>query len=146
MQIASHAFVNNGKIPNKYTCDGEDVNPPLEFFDVPEEAQSLALIVEDPDSPGKTWMHWIIFNIKGSTTGIPEDTVPNGAIEAVTDFGNTGYGGPCPTTGTHRYRFKLYALNTFLDLSEDTTRDELIAAMDGHVIDEAELTGLYTRE
>ena len=144
--LTSSAFQDKGHIPSKYTCDGEDVNPPLEIQNVPEDAQSLALIVEDPDSPGKTWVHWVLFNISPHITRIHEDSVPVGAQETVTDFGNSGYGGPCPTSGVHRYNFKLFALDEMLDLTEDVTREEIEHAMAGHIIEKAELTALYTRE
>jgi len=146
MTVSSPAFNDNGRIPPVYTCDGEDINPTLEFHDVPEEAHSLTLIVEDPDSPGKTWVHWVLFNINPHTNILHEDSVPDGAIETVTDFGNKGYGGPCPANGIHRYKFKLFALDTLLDLTEDVTRDEIEDAMENHILESAELTGLYTRE
>lgn len=146
LQITSPAFEHKGVIPSDYTCDGEDVNPPLFFSNVPEETQSFALIVEDPDAPGKTWVHWIVFNINPHTTHINEDSVPEGAIEAVTDFGQTGYGGPCPPSGPHRYSFKLFALNSMLDLTEDVTREEIEHAMERHIIEKTELIGIYSRE
>lgn len=146
LNISSSAFADRGKIPSKYTCDGEDVNPPLVFENVPEDAQSLVLIVEDPDAPGKTWVHWVVFNISPHVSGISEDSVPSGGMEAVTDFGKAGYGGACPPSGTHRYYFKLYALDTTLDVTEDVTREELEHAMQRHILDKAELVGLYSRE
>lgn len=146
MTISSPEFTDKGKMPSKYTCDGEDINPPLIFGNVPEDTQSLALIVDDPDAPGKTWLHWIVFNIPPHTSHISEDSVPVGADEAVTDFGHKGYGGPCPPTGIHRYNFKLYALDTTLDVTEDITKEEIEHAMEGHILDKAELTGLYSRE
>lgn len=146
MTISSPVFSDNGRIPSVYTCDGEDINPALEFHDVPEEAHSLTLIVEDPDSPGKTWVHWVLFNINPHTKILHEDSVPEEAVETVTDFGNKGYGGPCPVNGIHRYKFKLFALDTLLDLTEDVTREEIEDAMENHIIESAELTGLYTRE
>lgn len=144
--IKSSAFVDKGRIPATYTCDGEDINPPLLFENVPDDARSLTLIVEDPDAPGKTWVHWVVFNISADTTHINEDSVPQGAVEAMTDFGNVGYGGPCPPQGVHRYHFKLYALDTVLDLTEDVTLEEIRHAMERHIIEEAELVGLYSRE
>lgn len=146
MRLTSPVFTNNQKIPNKYTCDGEDVNPPLVFQDVSEEAQSLVLVVEDPDAPGKVWVHWVVFNINPHTRGVGEDSVPEDGMEGVTDFGHTGYGGPCPPTGPHRYFFRLYALNTTLDATEDITKQELEQLIENHIIDKAELIGLYTRE
>lgn len=146
LSIRSSAFQNRGKIPSKYTCDGEDINPPLIFENIPDEARSLTLIVEDPDAPGKTWLHWVVFNISADTTHINEDSVPQHAVEAMTDFGHIGYGGPCPPQGVHRYHFKLYALDTMLDLTEDVTLEEIRQAMEHHILDEAELVGLYSRE
>ena len=146
MSITSAAFGDKERIPTMYTCDGEDINPPLQFNDVPDDTQSLTLLVEDPDSPGKTWAHWIVFNIDPQTTHVPEDSIPIGATQAVTDFGDSGYGGPCPATGTHRYSFKLFALDTTLSLTEDVTREELLDAMDGSIIEQAELTAIYSRE
>ena len=146
MTITSSEFSDRGKIPSQYTCDGEDINPPLEFHEVPEESQSLALVVKDPDAPGKTWIHWVVFNIDPTTTKVAEDSVPRRGIEAVTDFGNKGYGGPCPPNGVHRYNFKLYALDCLLDLTEDITLEELESAMENHTIETAELTALYSRE
>jgi Raf kinase inhibitor-like YbhB/YbcL family protein len=146
MQLKSSAFTNNGSIPSTYTCDGEDINPPLEFVNVPEDAQSLVLIVEDFDSVGKNWVHWILINIDPKTTHIREDSVPEGAIECITDFGDTGYGGPCPASGPHRYSFKLYALDAILDVTEDVTREEIEHVMQGRIIEKAELIGIYSRE
>jgi hypothetical protein len=144
--ITSPAFEDRGKIPSKYTCDGEDINPPLDFENVPEDTQSLVLIVEDPDAPGKTWVHWVVFNISPTTTHIAEDSVPGRGIEAVTDFGHAGYGGACPPSGTHRYYFKLFALDTELDVTEDVNKAEIEHAMEGHIMEKAELVGLYSRE
>lgn len=146
MSITSKAFVDRGRIPSIYTCDGEDINPPLEFHDIPEDAISLVLIVEDPDSVGKKWTHWVVFNINPHTTVIHEDSVPLDATETVTDFGKMGYGGPCPASGTHRYCFRLFALDISLDTNEDITRDEIDEMLSGHVLEQAELIGLYSRE
>lgn len=146
LAISSPVFSDRDKIPSKYTCDGEDINPPLTFEHVPDETRSLALIVEDQDSPGKMWTHWVVFNIPPTTAQIIEDSVPDGSNEGMTDFGKTGYGGPCPHSGTHRYYFRLYALDTSLSLTEDVTLDELKAAMDNHILDEASIMALYSRE
>ncbi|MEZ4087158.1 MAG: YbhB/YbcL family Raf kinase inhibitor-like protein [Candidatus Gracilibacteria bacterium] len=149
MNIASSAFTHNGNVPSKYTCDGANISPPLEFSNVPEEAQSLVLIVDDPDAPAKTWVHWLVWNIDPTSTGTEEGTVPSGlngqTVEGTTDFGQTGYGGPCPPSGIHRYFFKLYALNAKLDLDASATKPDLEVAMEGHIIDQAELIGLYER-
>lgn len=145
MKIISSEFKNNEKIPSNYTCEGEDVNPPLEFVDVPEDAKSLALIVDDPDAPGKTWVHWVVFNIPPETGEIDEDTVPDDAILGRTDFGNKSYGGPCPPSGTHRYFFKLYALDAMLDLDSGASKQEVLDAMNGRIIEKAELVGIFAR-
>mgnify|MGYP001010600019 FL=1 len=146
LTITSPAFEDRGLIPSKYTCDGGDINPPLAIDNIPHDTKSLALIVEDPDSVGKTWIHWILFNITPATTFIQERGVPARATQGVNDFGRSGYGGPCPSNGTHRYYFKIYALDIILDETEDVTREEIGKAMHGHIIEEAELVGLYTRE
>ena len=138
--------MDHGHIPSEHTCDGEDISPPLLFENVPEDSQSLALIVEDPDAPGKTWVHWVVVNIEPHTSKVWEDSVPTGGMEAVTDFGHAGWGGPCPPSGPHRYHFKLYALDCVLDVTEDIMRSEVEHAMEGHIIEKAELTGIYSRE
>jgi len=145
MKITSPVFKNNELVPPKYTCSGFDINPPLEISDVPKEAKSLALIVEDPNAAVGTWLHWIIWNIKPETTLIEENSLPPEAVEGMTDFGSAGYGGPCPPAGTHHYYFKLYALDKKLDLKKNSSRDDLEKAISGHVVDSAELIGLYKR-
>ena len=145
MNISSPAFTDNAAIPSKYTCDGEDINPELEISDVPEKAKSLVLIADDPDAPVGLWIHWLIWNIDPKTTSIEENSVPDGAQEGTTSFGKTGYGGPCPPDKEHRYFFKLYALDTTLSLDSNETKDELESAMEGHIIDQTELVGLYDR-
>ena len=145
LAITSPQFGDRGNIPSKYTCDGEGKNPPLAFDNIPHETKSLALIVEDPDSVGKTWIHWVLFNINPVTSFIPEKSIPSRSIQGVNDFGKSGYGGPCPSNGTHRYYFKLFALDTMLDENEDVTREEIGKAMEGHILEQAELVGLYTR-
>lgn len=143
MEISSSAFEHNEPIPSQYTCDADDVSPPLTIVDVPAEAKSLGLIVDDPDAPGKTWSHWVVWNIDPKTTEISEGIAPG--TEGTTDFERTGWGGPCPPSGTHRYFFKLYALNVEVDLDETATKADLEAAMEGHIIDQAELIGTYER-
>lgn len=135
MKLSSTAFQNNAIIPARYTCDGVNVNPPLTISDVPAGTQSLALIVHDPDAPRGDWTHWLVWGIDSTTTTIAEDSVPAGAIQGVTDFGSAAWGGPCPPSGTHRYVFKLYALDAKLELS----------ARQGHILEEAELVGNYQR-
>lgn len=146
MKITSSAFTHNSKIPAKYTCDGENINPPLKFVDVPNNTKSLVLIVDDPDAPSKTWLHWVVYNISPDVTEVEENSVPEDGIEGVTDFGKPGYGGPCPPSGTHRYFFKLYALDTILDLPQNATKQMVEEKMDEHIIEEAELIGLYSRD
>lgn len=145
INIESTAFNNNEDIPAKYTCDGDNINPELVFSEIPSDAVSLVLIVDDPDAPGGTWVHWTVWNIDPGTTGIPENSVPGGSVEGNTDFGVPGYGGPCPPSGTHRYFFKLYALDTILDLATTATASDIENAMQGHVLGSAELIGLYSR-
>lgn len=144
MKIISFAFENNAKIPSKYTCDGENVNPPLSFTDIPASAKSLVLIVDDPDAPGGIWVHWVLFNIDPKIQEVLENSLSESGIEGVTSFGKAGYGGPCPPSGTHRYFFKLYALGTILNL-ENPNKEEVEKAMQGHILDKAELIGLYSR-
>lgn len=144
MAITSTAFQNNENIPGKYTCDGVNHNPPLTFSKVPENAQSLVLIVEDPDAVSKKpFIHWLLYNVPPATIQILENKVPKGSIEGMTDFGKVGYGGPCPPSGNHRYFFKLYAIDTLLDLPEGASKEEVQQLMDGHILESAELIGLY---
>jgi Raf kinase inhibitor-like YbhB/YbcL family protein len=145
MTLLSSAFEYNKKIPSRYTCDGENVSPPLMIGGIPAGAKSLALIVDDPDAPAGTWVHWLVWNIDPQTTEIAEGSVPQGAMEGKTSFGRGGYGGPCPPQGEHRYFFKLYALDTTLALSPKADKAVLEAAMDGHILKKAELVGLYSR-
>jgi Raf kinase inhibitor-like YbhB/YbcL family protein len=143
LSIKSPAFENNQLIPAKYTCDGDDVNPPLTIEGVPEGTKTLALIVDDPDAPMGTWDHWIVWNIPATTSKIAENTVPG--TEGLNDFRKRSYGGPCPPSGTHRYFFKVYALDVKLDLSPTSRKSAVERAMQGHVLAEGELVGLYRR-
>ncbi len=145
MNITSPAFDHNERIPERYTCDGENTSPPLVFSEIPLEAQNLVLIVDDPDAPAGTWVHWLVFNIPVETGFVDEDSVPKG-IEGVTSFGNNDYGGPCPPSGTHRYFFKLYALDTELPENPEFTKSSVLEQMDSHVVAKAELVGLYSRD
>jgi Raf kinase inhibitor-like YbhB/YbcL family protein len=145
MKLTSTAFENGGSLPAAYTCDGNNVNPPLQFTELPSETQSLALIMDDPDAPSGTWNHWLVWNINPNNQQIAENSLINEATEGTNDFGNTGYGGACPPTGTHRNFFRLYALDTKLTLTMDAKRDELDRAMEGHVLAEAELMATYQR-
>ncbi len=142
MKIKSPVFEDNGMIPSKYTCEGGDINPPLIMEDIPEGTQSLALIVDDPDAPMGTWVHWVVFNMDVVDT-IEEDSVP-GTLGS-NDFGRKDYGGPCPPSGTHRYFFKLYALDGRLGLEEGAGKDDLERVMKDHIIEEARIIGLYKK-
>ena len=144
MEIKS-VFEDGEQIPVRYTCDGEDISPPLEFLSVPSNARSLLLIIDDPDSPSRVWTHWILWNISPDMREIEEGTSPEGAEEGINDFGNCGYGGPCPHSGTHKYQFKLYALDTLISLSPGSTKGEVEETVKGHIIDKALLVGLYSR-
>lgn len=146
MKLESSSFENNGFIPEKYTCDGQDISPPLTISDVPENAKSLVLIVDDPDAPMGTWDHWILWNIDPKTKEIKEGETPQGAVEGINSFKKYHYGGPCPPFGTHHYHFKLFALKEKLNLDPNTNKKELEKAMEGLILDEAELIGLYKRK
>jgi hypothetical protein len=162
MRITSPAFSDGGPIPAKYTVDGADISPPLLIEDVPENAASLAIIMDDPDAPGGTFTHWLIWNIRPAPAGAPgaglavsisENVPPTGTVEALggarqgtNDFGEIGYGGPSPSPGSpHRYRFTAFALDTVLELGAGARREQLEAAMEGHVLAQAVLTGVYRR-
>lgn len=147
MKITSSAFEHNQPIPSKYTCDGENVNPPLEFLGIPEGAKSLVLIVDDPDALSKIWVHWVIYNMSPNVTFIKENSKPSNAQEGITDFGKKGWGGPCPPSGEHRYVFRLYALNEKLeDMPDFADKDIVTEAMHRQVIDQAELIGTYKKQ
>lgn len=146
MKIESPEFEHESVMPPKFTCDGEDSAPPLKISGIPKEAKTLALILDDPDAPSGTWVHWLVWNIPAEATVSLEGDLPSGSVEGVTNSGNTGYGGPCPPSGTHRYFFKAFALDCELDLSSETMVDALNEAMDGHVLDKAQLVGLYERQ
>lgn len=146
MKISSPAFENNSKIPSKYTCDGEDINPPLEIRDIPEGTQSLVLIVDDPDAPRGTFLHWLVWNIPPNFSLIEESSLPEGAVQGRNDFGKENYGGPCPPFGQHRYFFKIYALDKKLELVEGSSLNKVEEVMKGHILDQAQLIGLYQRK
>lgn len=151
MKLSSSAFVEGGLIPKTYTCDGVDISPPLSWSDVPAGAKSLALICDDPDAPVGTWVHWVAFNLPPTVTGLPEGLraekqLPAGGVQGTNSWKRVGYGGPCPPSGVHRYFFKLYALDTTLSLGNQATAKELLAAMKGHVLAEAETMGRYKRQ
>ncbi|NBD15833.1 MAG: YbhB/YbcL family Raf kinase inhibitor-like protein [Cyanobacteria bacterium] len=142
MKITSPAFAHNESIPKKYTCQGEDINPPLTLSDIPQGTVSLTLIHDDPDAPMGTWDHWLIWNIK-PVAEIKENSVPG--TQGKNSWGKSCYGGPCPPSGTHRYFFKLYALDCELALSEGANKSDLEAAMANHILAQAELMGLYCK-
>lgn len=144
MELTSTAFEHNDPIPEKYSCDGEDISPPLSISGIPDGTRGFALIMDDPDAPAGTWDHWIEFNIPPSTVTVSEDAGLLGT-PGTNSWGRTGYGGPCPPGGTHRYFFKLYALDTALNLPEGSSKQDVEAAMAGHVLANAELIGLYSR-
>lgn len=146
MKLTSTAFQDNGPIPKEHTCDGKDTNPPLAFGNVPSEAKSLAMIADDPDAPVGTWVHWVIWNIDPGVKSIGENSVPAGATQGLNDFKKNKYGGPCPPSGTHRYFFKLYALDTILNISPKSTKADLEKAMAGHIVGQGQLVGLYKRK
>lgn len=144
MNISSSAFADRGSIPSKYTCDGANSSPPLAFASVPAGAKSLALVVDDPDAPGGTFDHWIVWNIPPNTTSIGEGQSPQGT-SGRNGFGKSGYGGPCPPNGEHRYQFKLYALDTTLNLPAGASKADLERAMNGHTLAQAQIVGRYRR-
>jgi hypothetical protein len=150
-QIATSAFSNGGMIPKQFTCDGPDVSPQLSWKEVPVGTQSFALIVDDPDAPAGTWVHWVVYNLPADTRELPEgvqkqEQLARGALQGRNDFRKIGYGGPCPPRGpSHRYYFKLYSLDAKLNLKVGATKADLERAMKGHVVGETELMGQYGR-
>ena len=150
MEITSPAFSPGALIPPKHSCDGADVSPPLSFSGIPAGTRSLALISDDPDAPVGTWVHWVAWNLPADTRsledGVPKkETLASGVKQGTNDLGRAGYGGPCPPSGTHRYYFRLYALDTTLNLPVNATKKDLEKAMQGHILAQAELMGKYAR-
>jgi Raf kinase inhibitor-like YbhB/YbcL family protein len=145
MKITSSAFQGGANIPSKFTCEGTDISPPLQIADVPPGAKSLALIVDDPDAPSGLFTHWTVWNISPQTGTIGEGAAPKG-VHGTNDFGRSGYGGPCPPSGTHRYYFKIFALDRELDLPIGAKRGQLDAAMKGHMVGQGELMGRYSKQ
>jgi len=150
LEITSSAFSEGGMIPGRYSCDGPDISPDLSWQGVPEGSRSLALICDDPDAPAGTWVHWVLFNIPADEKGLaaqiaPDAKLSNGALHGTNDFRRLGYGGPCPPRGTHRYYFKLYALDTVLPLKAGATKAQVEAAMAGHILAQGQLMGKYKR-
>ncbi len=150
INVKSPAFVPGGKIPDKYTCDGMDISPPLTWTSGPEGTKTFAIICDDPDAPMGTWVHWVLFNLPVNITELHENVPPEkeleiGARQGMNDFRRIGYGGPCPPGGVHRYFFKLYALDAEINLEAGATKDELLKAMEGHILAEGQLMGRYER-
>ncbi len=151
IQLTSPAFSNEGVIPQQHTCDGADLSPELAWSGLPAGTGSLALICDDPDAPGRTWVHWVLYNLPADAAGLPEGLPaeaepPAGGVHGKSDFGRLGYGGPCPPAGKpHRYYFRLYALDTQLDLAAGASKGEVVDAMHGHILAQGELMGTYQR-
>jgi Raf kinase inhibitor-like YbhB/YbcL family protein len=154
-KLISPAFGQNGSIPSQYTCDGDDISPPLQWSDTPSEAKSLALIMDDPDAPDpakpqRVYVHWVVYNISPITTKLPLNSAMSGlplrALHGTNDWGKQNYGGPCPPIGRHRYFFKLYALDTQLQGLKNPTKAQLEEAMAGHLVGHAELVGTYEKK
>ena len=145
MKITSSAFHEGGDIPSKFTCDESDTSPPLQITGIPSEAKSLVLIADDPDAPGGLFTHWLVWNIPPQTSSIAEGSAPQG-VQGANDFGKSGYRGPCPPPGRHRYSFKIFALDRELELRSGAKRSQVDAAMKGHVIAQGELVGRYARK
>ena len=143
MKLTSPSFENKSLIPSRFTCDGIDINPPLNIANVPSGAKSLALIVDDPDAPMKVWVHWVVYDIDPGTKVIAENSVPG--KQGINDSNGKNYGGPCPPSGTHRYYFKLYALDKVLGLKEGVDKKSVEKAIEGHILAKDELVGLYKR-
>ena len=145
IKITSSAFQEGGNIPSKFTCDGSDTSPPLQVTGIPSETKALVLIADDPDAPSGLFTHWLVWNIPSQTNSIAEGSAPKG-VHGANDFGKSGYRGPCPPPGTHRYSFKIFALDRELDLQSGAKRSQVDAAMKGHVIAQGELIGRYSRK
>jgi Raf kinase inhibitor-like YbhB/YbcL family protein len=152
MKLTSSAFTEGAMIPSRYTCDGQDISPPLAWADVPMGTKAMALICDDPDAAAGTWVHWVLFNLPADSTGLPEGvpaadrTLKTGGAQGTNSFRRIGYGGPCPSGGTHRYFFKLYALDGPLALGNNATAKDVTTAMKGHVLAETQLMGRYKRK
>jgi Raf kinase inhibitor-like YbhB/YbcL family protein len=150
-ELTSTAFAAGESIPRKYTCDGQDISPPLQWKDPPEGTQSFALIVDDPDAPRGTWVHWVLYNLPPSARALPEALssdadLPDGSRNGQNSWQRLGYGGPCPPSGTHRYFFKLHALDAQLNLAAGGSKEELLRRMEGHILATAETMGVYARQ
>lgn len=148
--LSSTVFAEGNPIPQKYSCDGEDISPPMQWTDPPEGTMSFALIADDPDAPVGTWVHWVLYNLPANINSLPEAfpsdaDLADGSKNGENSWRRLGYGGPCPPSGTHRYFFKLYALDLILDMTAGATKEQLLQAMEGHILAETELMGTYTR-
>lgn len=143
LKVTSQAFKHNEQVPAKYTCDSENISPPLKIENIPKNVRSLVIIVDDPDAPLKIWVHWVVWNILPNIETIGENTAPG--IEGINDYKRNIYRGPCPPFGTHRYFFKIYALDTMLDIPKTSTKADVEKAMQNHIIAKGELMGLYSR-
>jgi len=151
ISVKSPAFKDGEMIPSMYSCDGENISPPLMWYDPPENTETFVLISDDPDAPMGTWVHWVVYNIppeiREFPKNIPSDPVMDGgSIQGITDFGTSGYGGPCPPSGTHRYFFKIYALDTTLPLGEGASKKDVVNAMKGHILAKGQIMGRYRRQ
>jgi len=147
MKLISPAFSHNQSIPTQYTCDGTNISPALGWSEAPEDTQSFALIVDDPDAPAKVWVHWVVFNIPSTVEHLTENIQEGPFMQGSTDFNSAQkWGGPCPPSGTHRYHFTLYALDTMLDLSAGATKEQVLSAMHGHILEKTTLIGTYQRK
>jgi Raf kinase inhibitor-like YbhB/YbcL family protein len=151
IKLQSTAFEDGELIPSKYTCDGKNISPPLKWENIPEETQSIAIICDDPDAPMGIWVHWIIFNLPPETSRLEEnfpddETFPDGTRQGINDFGAVGYGGPCPPAGSHRYFFKIYALDMLVSLVTVVDKQTLLETIDGHIIAHGQLIGRYHRK
>jgi Raf kinase inhibitor-like YbhB/YbcL family protein len=146
MEITSPVFKDGARIPKKYTCEGPNISPPLNFSDIPDDARSLVLLVEDPDAPAKPWVHWLVFNIPAEATGFEEAAVAPGSTQGLCNGNTFGYEGPCPPEHEHAYLFRLYALDIRLNIPDASDRKAVLRAMQGHVLAAAVLTGVYKKE
>ena len=145
LRLSTPAFENGGKIPKKYSCDGPNVSPSLKIENAPSDTKSFALVFDDSDAPGGSYVHWVVWDIAPSVREIKENSVPEDAVQGVNDFKKRSYGGPCPPRRAHKYVFRLYALDTLLNLNPNSTKKDLEKAMEGHIISRGQLTGLYQR-
>jgi len=146
LKLTSLSFQENAEIPDEHTCNGKNINPALNIQGTPLGTKTLTLIIDDSDAPSGTWVHWVIWNIPAETKEIKKNSVPQGALQGMNDFNKNEYGGPCPPSGAHRYLFKLYALDTPLDLDENSKKEDLEKAMQGHILAQTQLIGLSTKK